>query len=184
VDFSDRDLVNEIRRGSAVAFERLMGRYERLVYKVAYGFTENRQSAMDVTQNTFIKIHSQLGSWRQDGSLKGWIVRIAANEAMNWTRYRLRHPTTELPEDDVFAQPEPPQEAALHGRDVREALHRSLATLNPKHRLAVVLRYFHGMPIHEISEALKCNEATARNILFRSLRKLRSALAESKEVLL
>ena len=183
LDFSDRDLVREIRAGSSVAFERLMRRYERLVYRVAYGFTGDGESAMDVTQNTFLKVHLRLGSWRREGDLKNWIARIAANEAMNWTRSRRRHPTTAIDDEDLFLQPDPPQEGELRGREVREALHRSLSTLTPRHRLAVVLRYFQGMPTREISSVLQCSEATARNILFRSLQKLRSVLAESQEAL-
>ena len=184
MDFSDQELVSEIRSGSAVAFERLMRRYERLVYRVAFGFTGDGDSAMDLTQTTFIKVYSRLGSLRQDGSLKSWIARIAANEAMNWERSRRRHPADPLEQEpeDVFLRDDSPQESALRRREDREALHRSLSTLSPRHRLAVVLRYFEGMSTTEISSALECSEATARNILFRSLRKLRSVMTGSHEV--
>ena len=59
LDFSDQALVSEIRSGSSVAFERLMRRYERLVYKIAYGFTRDATSAMDVTQETFLKVYAR-----------------------------------------------------------------------------------------------------------------------------
>jgi RNA polymerase sigma-70 factor (ECF subfamily) len=182
LDFSDQQLVSEIRSGSGVAFERLMRRYGRLVYRVAYGFTRNGDSAMDVTQDTFLKIHARLGSWRCEGDLKNWIARIAANEAMNWKRSAQRHPTHAL-DEDVFLQSDPPQEERLRERETQLALHRSLSSLNPRQRLAVVLRYFQGMSTREISAVLECTENTARNILFRSLRKLRSVMAESEEAL-
>jgi RNA polymerase sigma-70 factor (ECF subfamily) len=182
LEFSDQELANEVRSGSGVAFERLMRRYERLVFKVAFGFTGDGESAMDVTQNTFLKVHERLGSWRGEGDLRNWIARIAANEAMNWTRARRRRPTSEF-DEDVFLQPDPPQERAFRHREQRETLHRSLSSLNPRQRLAVVLRYFQGMTTREISSVLECSEGTARNILFRSLRKLRTVLAESREIL-
>jgi RNA polymerase sigma-70 factor (ECF subfamily) len=182
LDFSDQELVGEIRSGSNVAFEQLMRRYRRLVYRVAYGFTRDGESAMDVTQNTFLKAHARLGSWRGEGDLKNWIARIAANEAMNWKRSERRHPTCEL-DEAVFLQPDPPQEEKLHEREIHQALHKSLSSLNPRHRLAVVLRYFQGMSTREISAVLECSEGTARNILFRSLRKLRTTMAESEEAL-
>ena len=179
--FSDEELVGEIRSGSSVAFERLMRRYERLVYRVAYGFTGDGDSAMDVTQETFLKVHGRLRSWRGEGALKNWIARIAANEAMNWKRSTRHHSTCEL-DEDLFLQPDPLQEEALEAREAHQSLHRSLSSLNPRHRLAVVLRYFEGMSTREISAAIECSEGTARNILFRSLRKLRSSLTESEEV--
>jgi RNA polymerase sigma-70 factor (ECF subfamily) len=182
VEFTDQELATEIRSGSQVAFERLMRRYGRLVWRVAYGFTGDADSAMDITQDTFLKVHARLDSWRREGDLKNWVARIAAHEAMNWKRSRRRHPTQAL-DEDVFLQPDPPQEERLLERETHDALHRSLSSLNPRQRLAVVLRYFQGMPTREISAVLECTEGTARNILFRSLRKLRSVLAESEEAL-
>ncbi len=180
MDFSDRDLVREIRSGSSVAFERLMRRYGRLVHRIAFGFTGDRESAMDIAQDTVLKVHARLGEWREEGDLRNWIARIAANEAMNWCRSARRHPTCEL-DDDVFARPESPQEERFLKRETHEALHRSLSALSPRQRLAVVLRYFQGMSSREIGAVLDCSEGTARNILFRSLRKLQSVLVASEE---
>jgi RNA polymerase sigma-70 factor (ECF subfamily) len=182
VDFSDRDLVTEILAGSNVAFERLMRRYGRLVHRIAHGFTGDRESAMDVAQDTFLKVHARLREWREDGELRNWIARIAANEGLNWSRSRRRHPTCDL-DESVFVRSDPPQEERLLEREAREALHRSLSALSPRQRLAVVLRYFQEMSPREIGAALECSEGTARNILFRSLQKLRSVLAASLETL-
>jgi RNA polymerase sigma-70 factor (ECF subfamily) len=137
---------------------------------------------MEITQEAFLKVHTRLGSWRREGELKNWIARIAANEAMNWSRSRRRHPTCELSED-AFLRPGSPQEDALLERESRDTLHLSLSSLNPRQRLAVVLRYFRGMSSREISGVLECSEGTARNILFRSLRKLRSMMTDSEEAL-
>ena len=182
LDFSDQALVSEIRSGSSVAFERLMRRYERLVYRVAYGFTRDVTSAMDVTQETFLKVYSRLDSWRGEGDLKNWIARIAANESLNLVRAQKRQPTAPL-EDDLFLQTDPTQEQGINLLDTRETLHRSLETLNPRQRLAVILRYFRGMSPRQISTVLECSEGTTRNILFRSLRKLRSELIATEEAL-
>jgi RNA polymerase sigma-70 factor (ECF subfamily) len=186
LDFSDRELATEICDGSSVAFEQLMRRYSRLAYKVAFGFLGDVDSAMDVTQTTFLKVHERLDSWRQEGDLKNWIARIAANEALNLVRARKRHPTTSLEgplENDLFLQADPTQERQLAARDTREALQRSLESLNPRQRLAVVLRYYQGMSTRQISTALECSEGTARNILFRGLHKLRITMIASEEVL-
>lgn len=179
MDWSDRDLVSEIHAGSKVAFEHLMSRYGRLVYRIAYGFTGDRDGAMDVAQETFLKVHTRLGGFREEGDLKNWIARIAANEGLNWSRSVRRHPTCEL-DESVFLEPDPPQEERFLARESRDALHRSLSSLSPRQRLAVVLRYFQGMSAREIGAALDCSEGTARNILFRSLRKLQSVLTGSE----
>lgn len=180
MDFSDGQLVREIRSGSSVAFERLMRRYERLVYRIAYGFTGDRESAMDVTQNVFLKVHSRLSTWRWGGNFRGWITRIAANEAISWNRARRRRPTAEL-EEDVLLDPSPGPETSLSRHEDREALVRALDSLNPKQRLAVVLRYYEGAGQSEIAEALECGEGTARTLVFRGLQRMRAVLAPATE---
>lgn len=175
---TDQELLAEIRSGSDLAFDRLMRRYRRLVYRVAYGFTGDRESAMDVLQETFLKVHTRLSSFRGEGTLKGWIVRIAANEAMNWKRSASRFETSDL-DETRFSRPEEPGETPRDGR----ALARSLAALGPRHRLAIVLRYFGQRSTREIAAALECNEGTARNVLFRGLAKLRTLMTESQESL-
>jgi RNA polymerase sigma-70 factor (ECF subfamily) len=175
---SDQELLGEIRSGSEIAFDRLMRRYRRLVYRVAYGFTGERESAMDVMQDTFLKVHERLASFRGEGNLRNWIVRIAANEAMNQTRSSSRHRTFEL-DESVFLRPDPREDHEERaGR--AEALERSLTSLHPRQRLAIVLRYFDDKSTREIAMVLECSEGTARNILFRGLKKLRSIMTESE----
>jgi RNA polymerase sigma-70 factor (ECF subfamily) len=137
---------------------------------------------MDIVQETFLRIHTRIGDWRGEGELRNWIVRIAANEALNRSRSARLHPTCELDETLVFPD-EPLQERAIDRRETLEALQRGMETLAPRQRLAVVLRYFQAMSAAEIGGVLGCSEGTARNLLCRSLRKLRSAMTESEESL-
>lgn len=178
---SDQELLAEIRSGSDLAFDRLVRRYRRLVYRVAYGFTGERESALDVMQETFIKVHTKLGGFRGEGRLRNWLARIAANEAMNWHRSSPRLETTGL-DESVFLRADPREETDFgdRGRDER-TLERSLAALAPRQRLAIVLRYFGERSTREIAATLECSEGTARNILFRGLAKLRTMMNASEE---
>ena len=178
---TDQELLEEIGSGSDLAFDRLMRRYRRLVYRVAYGFTGDRESAMDVVQETFLKVYTRLPSFRGEGKLRNWIVRIAANEALNWKRSSSRHPTSEL-DESVFSRADARDQADLDGRETAGwAVARALAALGPRQRLAIVLRYFGERSTREIASALECSEATARNVLFRALAKLRTLMTESQE---
>ena len=181
LNFSDQELIGEIRTGSAVAFERLMRRYEKLVYKVAYGLTGQRESALDVTQNVFLRVHSKFATFRAEGDLRNWVLRIAANESLNWNRAQRRHRASEL-SDELSEGATPPQEDLFNRRERWALIRDSLSALNPKHRLAVVLRYVEGMPVREIAAVLECSEGVAKNILFRSLKKMRDRLAVSAEI--
>src|SRR6185436_4931326 len=98
-------------------------------YRVAYGFTGDRESALDVVQETFLKVHTRLSSFRGEGQLKNWIVRIAANEAMNWKRASSRIATSEL-DESVYSYPDTRDDR--DGRAIAErTLARTLASLGP-----------------------------------------------------
>lgn len=181
MEFRDQTLVEEVQDGSSVAFEQLMRRYERLVFKVAYGYIGGREGALDVTQNVFLKVHSNLGAFRAKGSFKGWLMRITVNESLNYNRSQKRHQGhDEIREFHMST--DHGQDEMLVDQERRQMLLESLGQLNPKQRLAVVLRYFEGMPIREISALLRCSEGVTKNILFRSLRKLRAELSPVMEV--
>ncbi len=180
---TDDELIAEIGAGSDLAFDRLMRRYRRLVYRVAYGFTGDPDDALDVVQETFLKVHTRLSSFRGEGTVRNWIVRIASNEAMNWKRSSLRAAASEL-DDSSEPAVDPHSERDPAGRAIEgRVLTRSLAALGPRHRLAIVLRYFGERSTREIAAALECSEGTARNVLFRGLAKLRTLMTDSQESL-
>ena len=181
MSLSDRELIEEIRAGSAPAFELLMRRYEKLVYKIAFTSTGNTDSAMDVSQNVFLKVHSKLPTFRESGNFKSWIARITMNESINWHRKGRRHQAAELNEE-IATDQRSSQGELVNDKEKWALLKRSILELNPKQQLAVALRYFEGMSIGEISTALECSEGSAKSILFRSLGKMRAQLAPTQEV--
>jgi RNA polymerase sigma-70 factor (ECF subfamily) len=178
---NDQELIEEIRGGSMPAFELLMRRYEKLVYKIAVTHTGDADSAMDVSQNVFLKVHSKLSTYRDSGNFKSWIARIAMNESINLYRSRKRHRADQL-EEEISIDRRPPQEETMNEKDKWKLLKRSILELNPKQQLAVALRYFEGMSPREIATVLECSEGTTKSILFRSLGKMRDQIAAVQEV--
>ncbi len=181
MEFTDQELIGEIRAGSAVAFEQLMGRYERLVYSIAFGFTGEREAALDVSQNVFLRVHSKLATYKDQGNFKSWIARVAMNESSNWRRAQRRHRASEL-DEQWPADPGRSQEDRLWEREAWQLVNQSLTRLKPQHQLAVVLRYFEAMPVREIANILGSTEGVVKSILFRSLQKIRVEVRATTEV--
>jgi len=180
VQFSDESLVKETRAGSQVAFEQLIKRYEKLVFRVAYSYTRRAESALDISQEIFIKAYRRLDSYRSEGSFKAWLLGIARNESADWLRrdQRFRNHNELTPENTPSCPPV--QEAEILERENRQTLLDQMLHLNPRQRLAVSLRYFEKRPIREIAAALDCSEGTAKSILFRSLAKLRNRMTTQR----
>jgi RNA polymerase sigma-70 factor (ECF subfamily) len=176
-DSNDSVLIDEISAGGVGAFEELMKTHQGLVYRVCFSYTRNHEDALDVTQEVFVKVFEKIGSFRGSGSFKGWLLRITHNESLNWIRSRARHGEHERLNAVNIPELEARQETDLYRKQDRERIAGALMGLNPKQRRALMLRYFERMSINEISSLLGCTPGTTKNILFRSLRRLRDRLA-------
>jgi RNA polymerase sigma-70 factor (ECF subfamily) len=177
VEQDEHLLIAEIGAGSVHAFEELMKRYEHLVYRACLYYTGNREDALDVTQEVFVKVFNRLESFSGSGSFKGWLLRITHNESLNWIRSRRRHWEHDELGPANSPRLEAPQETDISRKESRDLIDGALQNLNPRQRQALRLRYFEKMSINEISALLGCTKGTTKNILFRGLRKLRNQLA-------
>ena len=181
MDRPDRILIQDTLGGTTSAFDKLMRRYERLVYKVAYSFGGSRENALDITQTVFLKAFDKLSTFRLESSFKTWLLRITYNEGINWTQSpRNRedlHDDLESPSQALSSEAE--QESNLLLREQRQIIEHGLKSLNDRYRTAILLRYVHEMPILEIASVLQCSENMTKNILFRSLRNLKRTLAQT-----
>lgn len=177
----DHVLIEEILNGTLASYDTLMERYQNLIFKISYSFGKNKENAMDISQNIFLKAYQKLNTLEGQNSFKAWLSRIAYHEGINWTRkYKSamqleRIETTNEPENGT-----PSREDELLANEYRHELMQSLFELNTKYRLAVVLRYYQNMSIKEIAAILKCSEGVVKNMLFRSLQRLKNILQQNQ----
>ncbi len=181
MSLTDFELVREALGGSTIAFDELMRRYEKLVYRIAFGFGKNNDNSMDITQNVFLKTYEKLHSFKMNSSFKTWITRIAFNEGVNWTRKNRHSSSQELFDEGImnYENKGVSQEDEFLARENKSQLIQSLFALNTRYRLAVVLRYFEDMPVKEIAGVLECSEGVVKSMLFRSLQRLKNNLRQS-----
>ena len=174
----DEILIEKTLAGSLECYDVLMQRYQNDVLAVARGYTRSVDDALDVCQNVFLKAFRKLDTFAGRSSFKTWLVTIANREALNWLRTRSRKaPANVVDLEAVHLPSGNDQETELLETERRQRVVDSLHVLNQRSRVAVILRYFRDMPIREISAVLGCSEGVTRNLLFRSVRKLREAVA-------
>ena len=178
MDRTDEQLARAILAGDRAAFDVLMRRYERLIYKVVQGFCRNREDALDLTQTVFLKAYRGLAGFRSDASLKTWLLRIAHHEGIDWSRRAARGITEQVDAADASWGQPATQELALVASERQRQLAAGLNTLNRRARTAVVLRYLHRWSIREIAGLLDVSETRTKNILFRGVRSLKKAVAQ------
>jgi len=176
---SDQDLVDATLAGDLQAYDALMQRYQGLAYKLASGLARDREAALDITQTAFLKAYRGLRSFRRGTNFKTWVARIVHNEGINWLRRERVRGRGREPMPGSVASPGAGQESELMGNERKQQILDALRGLKDNYRLAVMLRYFEDMPIREVADVLGCSEGTVKSILFRSVRRLKDALAET-----
>lgn len=174
----DEMLIEKTLAGSLECYDVLMQRYQKDVFAVARGYARSVDDSLDICQNVFLKAYRKLDSFAGRSSFKTWLVSIANREGLNWVRTRSRKsPAIVVDLEAVQLPSEHDQEAAFLETERRQKVVDSLEVLNQRSRLAVILRYFRDMPIREVAVILDCSEGVVKNMLFRSVQKLRAAVS-------
>ena len=172
-------LVVAAQGGDEAAFAEIVRRYQRAVYRVAYGLTRNGSDADDLAQETFLRAWQALGRFRVGEPLFPWLSRIAVNLAYSLFRRRKRRPETALePLLEAGHQWEggedPVEEAAE--REHQGLLESAFAELTPEHQSILVLRVMQDQSYEEIAKTLEIPIGTVMSRLSRARDKLRAMM--------
>jgi len=177
-------LVAAAKGGDAGAFEELVNRYERKIFRLTMNITRNREDAEDAMQDAFMKAFSHLDRFHEESRFYTWLVRIAANEAL--MRLRKRRPnqfSLDEPiesEDDFVPQqiedwgPSPEQRFAQ--TEMRDILRGVIEELPHDFRIVFLLRDVEGLSTEETAGAVGISEAAVKSRLLRARLKLRKKL--------
>ncbi|MDB4883664.1 MAG: hypothetical protein JWL95_2430 [Gemmatimonadetes bacterium] len=177
---TDAELLALARRGDDDAFRALVVRYEPVVAATVIGMLGRGADAEDAGQETFIRFHDALDRFREESTLKTYLVRIAMNLSLNALKRRRRGELRFVSRDDVrhtLAEPavEP---ASMDEADERRSMVRSaIAGLAPKQQAVIVLRVLQSLSTRETAEALGVPEGTVLSRLSRAIEELRATLA-------
>jgi len=184
---SEPVLVTEAKAGSYAAFEELVNRYEKKIYRLGMNITGNPEDAEDVLQETFLKAFEHLPDFREDSRFYTWLVRIAVNEGL--MKLRKRRSSKEVPIEDSqdeegevmpreFADWKPNPEQLLARAELETILSNAVKSLPPIFRTVFYLRDVEGLSTEETAEMLNLSVGAVKARLFRARLRLREELAK------
>lgn len=178
---SDTGLVEECRNGDATAFDELVRRYKDRVYNVVFRFVGNREDALDVSQETFVRAYRGITEFRGHAQVYTWLYSIAANLARNRLRDGSRRgrdkgTSIETVVPGALPRTEDNPRAAAERHELDETLQQCLSELPEHYRMAFVLRTFDDLSYDEIAEALGCPTGTVKSRINQARKMLRERL--------
>jgi len=174
---SDRSLVLRTKRGELEAYGDLVRRYQGAVFNVCYRMLGDPHDAEDLSQETFIRVHSRLGSYDCDRPFIPWARRIAVNLCLNYINRNRRFV---LPLDDEFGlsvSKERSPERAQEDRERNILLRKAICLLPAHYRAVIELRHFQELSYLEISQILNIPLSDVKSHLFRARKSLAQRLS-------
>lgn len=175
-DVSDVDaaLVARAQRGERGAFDGLVRRHQRGVWRVVRRYLRNDADASDVTQQAFVRAFRSLERFRGEASVRTWLYRIGINLALNHLRDHAREQPAEIADDAMTSAPI--GAAALESAERGARLRAAVGQLPPKQRLVLELRVFEDLPFREVAALAECSENAAKVSFHYAVKKLRELL--------
>jgi RNA polymerase sigma-70 factor (ECF subfamily) len=181
----DAALVRAAQSGDSAAFTAIVERYQRRVYRVAYGLVRSHEDADDLAQEAFVRAWQALDRFRVGEPLYPWLARIVTNLAYSLFRRRKRRPETSIePLVEAGMQWGADDDPADHAADRERAAHliEAFEELSEDHRAILVLRVVDGLSYDEIARTLEIAPGTVMSRLSRARAELKSRLeARTKE---
>ncbi len=177
-------LVAAAKSGDISAFETLVGRYERKIFRLAQNITQNREDAEDAMQESFLKAYEHLGEFQGNSRFYTWLVRIAVNQAL--MKLRRRRPNVvsldqelDTGEDMMPREVEdwgPSPEERYGQTELSGILGKVIGELDPPFRIVFQLRDIEELSTEETAEALSLSVPAVKSRLLRARLKLREKL--------
>lgn len=173
----DCTAVEQARRGDERAWRHLYESHCDLIFRLVLRTVGNREAALDIVQETYVKAVRGLDGYRGEASIRSWLASIALNEARTWMRRKSRKREVSL--DSV---PEPIErgltaDAAVARAELAGRALEFIRTLPEQQRDAVLLRTTEGLPYREIAESLGTSEGSVRVSYHHGMAKLREHMA-------
>lgn len=170
-EVEDRDLIAKARKGNVEAYNLLISRWDKRIYNYLFRLVKNREDAMDLSQDVFLKAYQNLAKLEDPSRFGPWLYRIAHNEA--YSLLRKNRPETEMVQEWAEYAPN----RRMLPVEVSLAVERAMALLSADQREAVVLKIYQGFKFEEMSEILACPVSTIKSRLYAALDLLKDTLA-------
>lgn len=183
VTLSTSELINQFNNGNEQAFTELIQRYQHKVYNSTYRMLGNHEDALDMAQESFIRVYKNLHKFRADSSFSTWLFRITTNICRDELRKRQRklnmHSFSEYENDKKTIKnmeiSDDPERISISS-ELNETIQEKIDQLSPEQKAVFVLKEFEGLSYKEIADVLDISIGTVKSRLSRARRSLRKDL--------
>jgi len=168
-------LVDGIKNGDREAFMTVTRLYQKKVYFLAYSYFRNSEDAMDIVQETFLRLYQKVNMYHPERNFQNWLLQIAKNLCIDYYRKHygknkdlkreksLEELNTPVADNDIYQ----------NSSDLRNIFAECLKRLTERQRMIFVMRHYNNLDYKEIAQILRISLGTVKSLHFKAVKNLR-----------
>jgi len=164
----DKDILTKACEGDNLAFEKIIIAYSKRLYGFIYNIVHDKESALDITQDTFTKAYQNINTFKSYGNFTIWIFTIARNNSFNYLKKSKNEITKniyDLNSLEISAKENDPQDIHVHKTSLNNII-KLIDELPEKYRTLIYLKYIENLSYKEISDSLNISIALVKSRLY------------------
>ncbi len=172
-------LLEKAKDGDRDAFKTIVSLYQQKVFQLAYSFLWNREDALDIVQETFMRLYQKFDTFDREGNFQAWLLQIAKNLSIDYYRKhysRRREMEVEKSVDELDPAAGVTSSPGLTS-DLRQAFSRCLQNLGERQRLVFMMKHYNGLQYNEIAEILHISVGTVKSLHFKAVQNMKKLLS-------
>jgi len=170
-------LVDRVRKGDKEAFMKIVASYQQKVFILAYSHVRNKEDALDLVQETFMRLYEKIQTYRSGENFQAWLMRIARNLSLDFLRKQKSRKKESLDSLDLERNEFSSTSQDPTRFNPGEMIYRAVTELPDKQRMVFILHHFEELKYEEIANRLGIAEGTVKSLHFKAVQKLRKILA-------
>jgi RNA polymerase sigma-70 factor (ECF subfamily) len=172
-------LVEKVKEGDGAAFREIIRLYQKKVFVLVYSYFQNREDAMDIVQETFLRLHEKINMFQKGKNFQSWLLRIAKNLCIDYYRKyysRRRELESEKSVEELNLASENSADSH-HSSDLKEIFSTCIQKLAEKQRMIFVMKHYNGLQYNEIAQTLNISVGTVKSLHFKAVQNLKGLVS-------
>jgi RNA polymerase sigma-70 factor (ECF subfamily) len=181
---NEEDLIARCQKGDQDAIREIFDKYHKKVYRIAYGIVRQREDALEIVQEVFIKLYRSIKNFKGKSNFYTYLYRITMNTSIDYSRMKKLHHLSATDEErnlEFSNGPEKRPDRILIQKELEERVNLAMEKLPPDQKAAIIFREVEGLSYQEMAEAMGCSIGTVMSRLHYGRKRLRELLKEYLE---
>lgn len=172
-------LIKKIKEGDREAFMTVTSLYQKKVFLLAFSFFHNREDAMDIVQETFLRLYQKINLFQKGRNFQSWLLQIAKNICIDYHRknYAKKGEWRKEKTIDEMNLPDQSERKSLDTIDLKDIFSQCLKKLTERQRMIFVLKHYNQFKYREISQILDVSLGTVKSLHFKAVQNLRTLIS-------